>query len=293
MSPRLAEAGLLYCAAVWGATFYMIKDALAGVHPVTLVAHRFLVSAALLLPWVAMRKRPWILLKEGAVLAALLAALYVSQTAGLAYTTASNSGFITGLFIFFVPLFLLIFFRRPPTRAQWLSVGVALAGLWLLTGGIREFNRGDALTILSAVTYAAHLLATDRFVKEDADPILIAFHQFWMTGLACLLLSLGMGYPLSVTTRSAAWVIGFLAVIPTLSGFYIQMLAQKKTDPLKVSLIFSLEPVFGAIFAWTLGGEGFIPGKAVGGGLIFSAMIAAELSKFSLSKAAQKEVLPI
>ncbi len=293
MSPRLAEAGLLYCAAVWGATFYMVKDALAGVHPVTLVAHRFLLSAALLLPWVAMRKKPWILMKEGAVLAALLGTLYVSQTAGLAYTTASNSGFITGLFIFFVPLFLLVFFRRPPTRAQWLSVGVALAGLWLLTGGPREFNRGDALTILSAVTYAAHLLATDRYVKEDADPILIAFHQFWMVGLICLLFSAGLGYSLAVTTRSAAWVIAFLAVVPTVSGFYVQMLAQKKTDPLKVSLIFSLEPVFGAVFAWTLGGEAFVSGKAAGGALIFAAMVTAELSKFSLAKAAQKEVLPI
>ena len=229
MSPRLAEAGLLSCAAVWGATFYKIKDALAGVHPVALVAHRFLLSAALLLPWVALRRKPWILLKEGAVLAALLAALYVSQTAGLAYTSASSSGFITGLFIFFVPLFLLIFFRRPPTRAQWFSVAVALAGLWLLTGGAREFNRGDALTILSAVAYAAHLLATDRFVKEDADPILIAFHQFWMTGLACLLFSSAMGYPGSLhperglgdrLSGGRADLVGFC-----------QMLAQKRPIP--------------------------------------------------------------
>ena len=250
MSPRLAEAGLLSCAAVWGATFYKIKDALAGVHPVALVAHRFLLSAALLLPWVALRRKPWILLKEGAVLAALLAALYVSQTAGLAYTSASSSGFITGLFIFFVPLFLLIFFRRPPTRAQWFSVAVALAGLWLLTGGAREFNRGDALTILSAVAYAAHLLATDRFVKEDADPILIAFHQFWMTGLACLLFSSAMGYPGGLHPERGLGDRlsgGRADLVRVLSNA-----GPKKTDPESV-LIFSLEPVFGAIFAWTLG----------------------------------------
>lgn len=293
MKLRPADAGLLYCAAVWGATFYMIKDALDGVHPVALVAHRFLLSAALLLPWVALRGRRWILMKEGAVLAAFLSVLYLSQTAGLVYTTASNSGFITGLFIFFVPLFLLVFLGRPPAPLQWAAVAVALGGLWLLTGGPREFNRGDALTILSAITYAGHLLATDRYVKADADPVLIAFHQFWMTGLACLALSWGLGASLEIRTGAAGAVIVFLAVIPTLSAFYIQMRAQKSTEPLKVSLIFSTEPVFAALFAWTLGGEPFIPSRAVGGGLIFCAMVAAELAKLPLAKAARKEVLPV
>ena len=289
---RLAELGLLYCAAVWGATFYMVKGALDTVDPMALVAYRFLLSAALLLPWAARSQKKFALLKESAILAAILAALYLTQTVGLMYTSASNSGFITGLFVLFVPLFLLLFFKKNPTLVQWAASGLALGGLWLLTGGISECNRGDVLTIAAAVTYAAHLLATDKYVRADADPIVLAFHQFWMTGLLSLLCALAWGRPLAVGSAGAAGTIVFLAIIPTLSAFYIQMLAQKFTAPVKVSLIFSMEPVFAALFAWTLGGEAFLPARAAGGGLIVLAMVVGELSKLSLLKGRKKEVLP-
>src|SRR5690349_4455280 len=109
----LADLGLFYCAAIWGSTFFLVKDALGAVDPVALVAYRFLLSAALLLPWVLRRADKLVLLKESALLAALLGTLYVTQTVGLRYTSAANSGFITGLFVIFVPLFLLLFFNKP------------------------------------------------------------------------------------------------------------------------------------------------------------------------------------
>jgi len=288
-----ADLGLFYCAAVWGATFYLVKDSLSGIAPETLVAYRFLLSAALLLPWVAKRgKKAARHLREGFILAVLLTILYVSQTIGLKYTTASSSGFITGLFVIFVPLFLLVFARKPPTRAQWAATALALAGLWLLTGGVSRLNHGDVLTLAAAVTYAGHLLATDAFVREDADPILLAFHQFWMTGVMSLLFAVRQGAPLSVGGWGPARVVGFLALFPTLIAFYVQLVAQKRTAAIKVSLIFSLEPVFAALFAWTLGGEPFVPQRAVGGALIVCAMVTSELGKLGLLRGRRKEVLP-
>ncbi len=290
---RIADLGLIYCAAVWGATFYMVKGALTAVDPTALVAWRFLLSAALLLPWVLRKPKIFILLKESAILALILGTLYLTQTEGLRYTSASNSGFITGLFVIFVPLFLLVFFGKPPTVVQWAASALALAGLWLLTGGLGRCNRGDLLTIGAAVTYAAHLLATDKYVRADADAIILAFHQFWMTGLYALALALVAGRPLGVGSAKAGGTIVFLAIFPTLSAFYIQMLAQKFTAPVKVSLIFSLEPVFAALFAWTVGGEEFVAARAAGGGLIVAAMIVDEISKLSLLKGRKKEVLPV
>ena len=287
------DAGLFYCAAVWGATFYLVKDALAGVDPVALVGYRFLISAACLLPWVLPKKNKAALLKEAGILAFFLVSLYLSQTVGLGLTTASNSGFITGLFILFVPLFMLLFFRQPPTLQQWAAVALAVAGLLLLTGGPRSFNRGDALTLVSAAAYAAHLLATDRFVKGTADTVLLAFHQFWMTGLACLALMGAAGLPYRVAGVRSGGVILFLAVFPTLSAFFMQMHAQRRTNPVKVSLIFSLEPAFAAVFAWTLGGEAFRPASAAGGGLIVAAMMLGELSKLAAPKGRKQEVLPV
>lgn len=292
MSPAWADFGLVYCAAVWGATFYMVKDALGGVDPVAMVAHRFLLSALLLAPWALVRPTRSRHLKESLILAVLLFLLYTTQTIGLGYTSASNSGFITGLFVIFVPIFLLFFFRKSPTVVQWVSSGLALVGLWMLTGGISSVNFGDVITVVAAATYAAHLLATDKYVRADADALVLAFHQFWMTGLMALVFCLLTGRSLAVTGDKAASTIAFLAVIPTLSAFFIQMWAQKFTAPVKVSLIFSLEPVFAALFAWTIGGEGFIPARAAGGGIIVAAMMAGELSKLDLLKGRKKEILP-
>ncbi len=291
MFPSWAELSLVYCAAVWGATFFMVKDALSGVDPVALVAHRFLLSALLLAPFALTRPSRARHLKESAILAVFLFLLYVSQTIGLGHTSASNSGFITGLFVIFVPLFLLFFLGQPPTKVQWGSSALALAGLWLLTGGVRSANFGDAITLIAAATYAAHLLATDKYVRADADALVLAFHQFWMTGVLAALYAAATGRSFAVSGRSAG-VIVFLAVVPTLSAFFLQMRAQRTVAPVKVSLIFSLEPVFAAVFAWTLGGEAFSPARAAGGGLIVAAMMAGELSKLDLLRGRRKEILP-
>jgi drug/metabolite transporter (DMT)-like permease len=288
-----AEVSLFYCALAWGATFYLVKDALAGVDALVLVAYRFFLSAILLLPWVLTRaeRARGRYLKESAILAVLLSALYITQTIGLGLTSAANSGFITGLFVLFVPLFLLFFFRQPPTFMQWVSVAIAVLGLWFLTGGLRSANAGDAVTIVSAAAYAAHLLATDRAVREDADVVVMAFHQFWMTGLIASFFAGALGRSFTALTPRSAATIAFLSVIPTATAFYLQMRAQKTVAPLKVSLIFTLEPVFAAVFAWTLGGEPFSKRAAVGGGLIVAAMILGEISKLDAVKGQRKEIL--
>ncbi|MEK7744758.1 MAG: DMT family transporter, partial [Elusimicrobiota bacterium] len=268
----LLHLGLVYATLVWGATFIMVKDALAFVHPVALVGWRFLIAAACLLPFALAKPRPGRFLREGAVLGVWLLILYLAQTAGLKYTSASNSGFITGLFVLFVPALHFILSRRLPAAWELIPFAAAAAGLWLLTGGVRGANRGDLLTLLAAAAYAAHVLSTDRYVRGDWDPVLLSFHQFWLTGAACLAASLAFGLPLSVDGTRAAGVVAFLALIPTLSAFFIQIAAQRHISPLKVSLIFTLEPVFAALFAWTLGGETFDGAKAAGGGLIVAAM---------------------
>ncbi|MEK7382999.1 MAG: DMT family transporter, partial [Elusimicrobiota bacterium] len=152
MSLFWAELGLVYCAAVWGATFFMVKDALSGADPIAFVAIRFLLSALLLAPWALSRPSRARHLRESAILSVMLFLLYVTQTVGLGYTSASNSGFITGLFVLFVPLFLFVFLGQSPTRVQRVSTALALAGLWLLTGGIRSANFGDLITLVAAAT---------------------------------------------------------------------------------------------------------------------------------------------
>ena len=288
-----SDIGLFYCAAIWGSTFIVTKGALDSVDPVVMVGIRFIISAALLLPWVLKRRDKTLHMREGFYLSLFLATLYITQTVGLVYTSASNSGFITGLFIIFIPVFMYLFRRQKPTRLQGASAALAIAGMWLLTGGVSGFNVGDALTLVAAAAYSAHLIFTDKYVKAEADPVLLVFHQFWMVAAVSFALALLRGSSLAVAGVNAWGVIIFLAVFPTLTAFFIQMLAQRHSEPFKVGIIFTLEPVFAALFAWTWGGEEFVPVKAAGGLLIVSGMIIGELSKFNFRRAAKKEVLPV
>ncbi len=273
-----AEIALVYCAAVWGSTFFIVKDSLANIDPYALVAWRFLLAAGLMALPLALHGVPlfqhW---QRGALLGLILGVLYVSQTVGLGHTTASNSGFITGLFIVFVPLLNLICFRTLSPWPRLLAVAIALCGLWLLTGGIRHANYGDMLTLVAAVTYAAHVLYADRFTNSEMNVYVLNFQQLLGTGLVALLCGIVLGRPFTIsTTATIGWVL-FLTLIPTLSAFMLQLTAQKGVPPVTTALVFCLEPVFAALFAWTLGNEQMVPLRAVGGLLIVAAMVISEL----------------
>nr|MBN2276474.1 DMT family transporter [candidate division Zixibacteria bacterium] len=274
----LAQIGLFYAAAIWGATFYIVKAALDDIDPVIMVGYRFLMAGTVLLIFLAFGKRPLFTgLKRSFLLAVLLYLLYIPQTMGLKYTTASNSGFITGLFVAFVPIFLLTIFKSRPSRTDIIASVVSLGGLWILTGGLRDINPGDMLTLITAMTYALHLLYSDKYMKAGIDPYVISCQQFIMVGLMSLATGLIFDLPFGVGSGAALRTVIFLALLPTLSAFVIQMVAQKIISPVRVSLIFAFEPVFAALFAWTLGGETIITHRAAGGLLIFIALIISAL----------------
>ena len=275
----LADIGLFYAAAIWGSTFFIVKDALTGIDPVIMVAYRFLLAGTILLIYLKVTHKPvFVRLGRALFLSIILWSLYIPQTIGLRYTTASNSGFITGLFVLFVPIFLLLLFKKKPTLFEIIASGISLMGLWILTGGLHDINLGDILTLIAAMTYALHVLYSDKYMKAGVDPIMISCQQFLMVGILSLLTGLLFHLPFGIRTVSAGWTVVFLALFPTLSAFVIQMFAQQITTPVKVSLIFALEPVFAALFAWTFGGEAIILHRAAGGVLIFIALIVSGLS---------------
>jgi len=273
-----ADFGLLYAAAIWGSTFFVVKSVLDDIDPVILVGYRFLIAGSILLIYLVIRRRPLLAgLKQAAWVGLILWSLYIPQTIGLRFTTASNSGFITGLFVAFVPIFLRTIFKRKPTIMEIIASFVSLTGLWVLTGGMRYVNLGDMLTLITAMTYALHLLYSDRYMKAGFDPILFSCQQFIIVGVLSLLTGLVFDLPFGIGSTDAFRIVIFLALFPTLSAFVIQMLSQKIASPLRVSLIFALEPIFAALFAWTLGGEEFLLRRGVGGLLIFLALILSGL----------------
>ncbi len=274
----IAEIGLLYASAIWGTTFFMVKNVLQYIDPVILCSYRFLLAALILMFFLIYNRLPLFSnLKEGLILGFFLWLIYISQTIGLVFTTASNAAFITGLFIVFIPIFLFIFFKKKPNLKSLLAITIALCGLNFLTGGLIHANKGDLITLITAFAYALHVLFADKYVKKDINPYTLCFQQFLFVSILSFLTAFLFRLPFSIAKTSVIWIILFLTIFPTLSAFVIQLVAQKNTAPIKVSLIFALEPVFGAIFAWTLGGETFIFTKAIGGLLIFLSLIVYEV----------------
>jgi drug/metabolite transporter (DMT)-like permease len=276
LQTTLADLGLLYASAIWGSTFFLVKASLDTVDPTVMVGYRFLIAAGLMGVFLLFTGQP--LFKDfmpGLKIGLVLAALYIPQTIGLGLTSAANSGFITGLFVAFAPFLMILILKERPRPQQWLGVVLSLIGLWFLTGGLSAINAGDLITLLSAFMYALHIILADRFISGALDPYRLSFQQFFVVGCTGLLISILFGRPLGVSEISGVYTIVFLAVFPTLSAFVIQFKAQEITSPVKVSLIFTLEPVFAGIFAWTLGGEEFIPIRAFGGLLIFLAIVVS------------------
>jgi len=216
---------------------------------------------------------------HGLLLGFLSWLLYVSQTIGLSFTTASNSGFITGLFVVFVPIFSLIVFRKAPSLIDVIATCFSLLGLWILTGGLMDINLGDLLTIIAAVTYAIHILLVDKYIREGDNAFVLSFQQFLVTGTMSLSYGAVFGLPFFVNEIETVGVILFLALLPTFSAFLIQNLAQKFVKPVRVSLILAFEPVFAALFAWTLGNELLVFHRAIGGFFIFAGLIISGIPR--------------
>ena len=123
--------------------------------------------------------------KQGFILGFILCLAYIAQSTGLVYISASNSGFITGLFVIFVPLFSILILKKVPSIKNFIALAVSLVGLWFLTGGIGQMNVGDLLTLVTAVTIAIHILYTNKLIKNNADPYILNFQQLFTVGIIC------------------------------------------------------------------------------------------------------------
>lgn len=287
-----ANLALLAVCAVWGATFVMVKDALAFAGPHTFNTLRFGIAAVLLLGIVAARpageswnRRTW---GAGLLCGVALFAGYAFQTVGLQLTTASRAAFITGMSVVLVPLVLALLMRRPVGRGVWGGVALAVLGLALLSLGPDLFSGGpafaqetlvgDLLVFGGALSFAAHILLLGHFAPSvPALPLTLA--QVVMAAL------LGAGFTLAFEQPrwDGLWSIlpaaAFTGVFATVVAFVVQAWAQRFTPPTHAALIFATEPVFGGLFAYLLIGETLAPAAILGCALILVGMVVVQVAE--------------
>ena len=253
MKPLLA---LIAVTAVWGVTFVQVKDAVALYPLFAFLAVRFAIASLTLMGPAARRLRPLGRrgLGAGIVLGLLLAAGYALQTAGLERTTVSSTGFITGMYVVLTPLIALVLFRHRIGRGAWIGVGLATLGLALLSGIDAGSPAGDLLVLAAAAVYSLQIVLMERYApRYDAFALTFVEMLTAFVGFAVVAAARGeFELPRGTTVWAALLVTGVFA---SALAFLVQTWAQRRASATQTALAFSMEPVWAAIFGYTLAGD--------------------------------------
>ena len=249
--PRLA---LLLTTVIWGATFPATKLALEQIPPLSFLFLRFFLGALLVGVWFTLVRRrvhhERAVLAAGAVATVFLFLGYALQTIGLRYTSASNSAFLTALYVIFVPLML----RRFDGRVSF-ATAIAAVGLWLLIKPNLSMNVGDLMSLGCAVAFAGHIICLERFTRKFDAPSLLAWQ---MAAMTLLFLSTMWWEQASVSAfiPSVVLLIGLGITGGLATGaFAVQVWVQRIVPAQQVALVFASEPAIAAWLSWNFLGE--------------------------------------
>ena len=293
-----ADAALLFVAAVWGATFVMVQEAVTGFPVFAFLGLRFIMATAVLLPLFLRFRHSWqpgsvgaassaavqsekvktsqTSLLPGIVIGLALFAGYAFQTFGLRGTTPAKAGFITGMSVVLVPLGEALLLRRPPGRSAIVGVGLAAVGLALLSlQSDLSVSFGDLLVLCCAVAFAAHILLVGHFAPSW-PPLRLAFVQIATVAVVSSLAALSVDRPIGWPPGNVWFAAAFTGLFATALAFFIQSRAQQATTSTHTALIFAAEPVFAGIFSFLLIGEVLGPRQILGCALILAGMLVAE-----------------
>ncbi|MGH9535147.1 MAG: DMT family transporter [Terriglobales bacterium] len=280
-----ADLALLAITAIWGATFLVVQGALGAASPLAFNAVRFTLAAALLAVVYRreLRALPAAVWGASAVLGLLLAVGFGFQTVGLEYTTAAKSAFLTGLSVVLVPFFVALLLRRRLGWNAYAGAGLALVGIYFLafarslSGGWGAANRGDALTLLCAVAFAAQIAAQGEFAPRHGFARLAVLQVAFAAGFTWA----GVAWlePMRLEWRQPGlWAaLAITAVLATAVAFTTQAWAQQFTPASHTAIIFAAEPVFAWLASLALGVQALLINQIVGAVLVLAAILLIEL----------------
>ena len=276
MGIRLVYTLLLVAVtAVWGWTFVVVQNAISLYGVIPFLAARFVLASAVLAPIYATKLTPRALLVGGGI-GVVLAAGYLFQTMGLLFTTPTNSGLITGLFVVFAPLADRLLFGASISRQVILAVTLSLVGMVLLAGGGPEgANWGDLLTLLCAAALGLHIALLSRYASyHDAGALTLA-------QILAMALLFGLAWPLSSPVSlppPGVWVALLVTGLFASAGaFLVQTTVQQHIPAARTAIILTMEPVFAALFGYWLAGDRLVAVQIIGALLILSALVIGEV----------------
>lgn len=276
-APTLAALALLAVTAAWGATFFMLKDVLTRMPAADFLAVRFVVATVVL--WV-LRPRAVAALspparRRGLLLGLVYGAAQILQAVGLEHTSASVSGFVTGMYVVLTPVLGALLLRHHIGRSVWAAVALATAGLAALSLQGLAIGPGEALTLASAALYALHILGLGAW-STSRDAWGLSVVQMGSISIVCVVGALPGG--VALPDRTSDWlVLLYMAVVAGALALVAQTWAQAHLPPTRAAVIMTGEPVWAAAFAVAFGGESLGRRTLIGGACVLAAMYVCEL----------------
>ena len=276
-----ADLLLLSVAIAWGVTFLMAQDAINSTPVYAFLFFRFGI-ASILMFFIAYKYLNQINKRTifyGVILGTFLFSAFATQTFGLLYTKSSIVAFITGLNVIFVPFLAYLVFKDHISKKVFIAAIVAVIGLYSLTmSGTLTVGIGEFLTLICAFLFALQIIYTGKFSKEVNVFLLVLFQLITVT-----ILSLIFSLSLDDVTFNLSYDYAFFkavlitAIFATVYAFLIQTYMQQFTTASKTAIIFAMEPVSAAIFAYFMISETLTSIQLSGAVLIVLATIIAEV----------------
>lgn len=295
-SHRNANLLLLLASAIWGFAFVAQRMGMDHMGPLYFNAIRFAMGAAVLLPVLffglpGQKRMPLIVGQpRHLLLGGLLAGLLIFggssfQQFGVVHTTAGKAGFITGLYVVFVPLLGLL--RGMKTRREiWYGAGLAAVGLYLLSGkGWGGIALGDGLVLVGTLFWASHVLVVG-WLAPRVNPLALAVLQFLVCSFLSLIGALNFETLPPDAIKGAAVPLLYAGFMSVGAAYTLQILGQRKAHPAHAALILSMEGVFAALGGWVILSESLSARGILGCVIMLAGIILAQGNPLSRKKKA-------
>ena len=290
-SPR-GNLMIIVATLIWGAGYVAQSAGMYHVTPLTFNAVRFAIGGTMALgPAVFFLIRQKSLSRDnhkpaavskstvvaGIACGAVLCLAINLQQFGILFTSVANASFITALYVIMVPIASFIFFRKKAVVFVWISVAVAMVGMYFLSlsGGI-YINLGDILVFLCAIAFTAQILIISHF-SSNHNVVVLACVQFYVVSIISLILAIIFEAPSITAIIAATPYLLYTGVLSSGVAYILQMKAQKTTDATVVAVLFSFEAVVAALAGWFVLNQFLTHREIIGCVLILIAILVAQI----------------
>jgi drug/metabolite transporter (DMT)-like permease len=264
---------VLTVAAIWGSAFVVMKDTLHRINVSSFLGWRFLIATcvmAAIRPQALKHIRGKFLVK-GVVVGSLLGGGYLFQTFGLTQTTVAKTGFITGLYAIFTPLFAAGLFKKHVSKIQWAATALAFAGLAMLSFKGLSIGVGESLVLVSAILFAGHIIALSEW-SNGMDTYALTLIQMAMVSAISFLGGFKQG--IEAPHDSGVWqAILYTAILASAFAFLVQTWTQSFMAATSIGILLTMEYIFAAVFGVIFGHETLALRTLLGGSLVIIAMV--------------------